>query len=92
MDNRPVVDLHAPHAAAGPGGLHAHDIALGHAARALLDLAGNLHKERLAALVPEAGPSPLDPRSDRGPPRKRVRLPSSADDAATDTGWTWGEE
>ncbi len=45
--------------------------------------------ERLLEIVPDARVSPLDPRSETGKARKRVR---HAVQRSPDSEWTWGEE
>ena len=46
-------------------------------------------EERLLAVVPDARRSPLDPRSDTGERRQRVRTTHSADET---TEWSWDED
>ena len=46
-------------------------------------------EERLLTLVPDARRSPLDPRSESGAPRQRVR---SSKDASDDGDWSWDDD
>ncbi|KEO89727.1 XRE family transcriptional regulator [Erythrobacter longus] len=46
-------------------------------------------EDRLLDIVPDAKLSPLDPRSDTGRARQRVRKPSASEPSED---WSWGDE
>lgn len=46
-------------------------------------------EDRLLEIVPDATMSPLDPRSDTGKPRQRVRRAADDDDGEE---WSWGDK
>jgi transcriptional regulator with XRE-family HTH domain len=49
-------------------------------------------EDRLQLIVPEAGISPLDPRSGKGQQRQRVRLAEPGPNSDEAAQWAWGED